>query len=64
MTRPDDLEPDHLEPVVLEPDDLDPKEPDPDDQGREEDRWARAVLATVAEPGDRALHELVARVGG
>jgi len=64
VTRPDDLEPDHLEPVVLEPDDLDPKEPDPDDQGREEDRWARAVLATVAEPGDRALHELVARVGG
>lgn len=31
----------------------------PDD----EDRWARAALAAVAEPGDRALYDLVTRIG-
>ena len=34
------------------------------DDRDDEDRWARAALAAVADPGDQALHDLVLRVGG
>lgn len=41
-------------------------EPVDDDatEGEDQERWARAALAAIADPGDQALHDLVARVGG
>ena len=35
-----------------------------DDVDDDEARWARAALASITEPGDRALHDFVIGVGG